>query len=123
MKCSCLGRKKISADVINHYCESKAKSTADEFDDPQISLTRKQKFVLIENWKAKENEVNDERKPKRPWRCHEIHGKSDQVILISQFFINYHRKEKHIQLRVKIMTDGSLISCCRIKWMFQRDLT
>ncbi|OZC12121.1 hypothetical protein X798_00640 [Onchocerca flexuosa] len=59
MKCSCLGRKEISAGGTVRYCKSSAKSTADEFENPRIPPTRKQKFVSIKNWKGIKRDVTN----------------------------------------------------------------
>lgn len=57
MMCSCLGRNKIPINVSDQYGKSSPNSTGDEFNDSRIPLTRKQKFVLIKNWKGIERDV------------------------------------------------------------------
>uniref|UniRef100_A0AAF5PTY6 GLOBIN domain-containing protein n=1 Tax=Wuchereria bancrofti TaxID=6293 RepID=A0AAF5PTY6_WUCBA len=57
MKCLCFGRNEIPVNVSDQYCKSNAKSANDEFNDSRIPLTRKQKFVLIKNWKGIERDV------------------------------------------------------------------
>ncbi|VBB27497.1 unnamed protein product [Acanthocheilonema viteae] len=57
MNCSCLGRKRIPVNVSDQYHKSNIKSTSDELIDNRIPLTRKQKFILIKNWKGIERDV------------------------------------------------------------------
>ncbi|CAG9538432.1 unnamed protein product [Cercopithifilaria johnstoni] len=59
MNCSCLtwNRNRILANEPDQYNKSNAKKIDSEFNDPRIPLTRKQKFVLIKNWKGIERDV------------------------------------------------------------------
>ncbi|MCP9262802.1 hypothetical protein DINM_005664 [Dirofilaria immitis] len=59
MKCLCLGRERIPVNVSDQYHKQSTKTTTDEFDDLRIPLTRKQKFVLIKNWKGIERDVTN----------------------------------------------------------------
>lgn len=59
MHCSCLGRNKIPTNVTDQYNELNSKAIDDEFNDARIPLTRRQKFVLIKNWKGIERDVTN----------------------------------------------------------------
>ncbi|VDK28343.1 unnamed protein product [Gongylonema pulchrum] len=58
MNCSCFGSKKTSPTVSTEPKKSTPPAKDDEFNDSRIPLTRKQKFVLIKNWKGIEREVS-----------------------------------------------------------------
>lgn len=57
MNCSCFGAKKASATVCSEPEKPSPPAKDDEFNDTRIQLTRKQKFLLIKNWKGIEREV------------------------------------------------------------------
>lgn len=60
MDCQCFGRSKDpEGESDQQHKSSNTESSNNEFNDPRIPLTRKQKFVLIKNWKGIERDVTN----------------------------------------------------------------